>query len=84
MILKNLHIHRGYRSEDPLRGEIEFKTEDGNELKLKLDEQLAQEIVKLCAEAVVRAGKAAADALIADASSQNLIEQETGGDDGAE
>lgn len=84
MILKNLHIHRGYQEDAPLRGEIEFKTEDGNELKLKLDEQLSREIVVLCAQAVRRAGREAAKALVADASSQNLIEHENGDDDGAE
>jgi recombinational DNA repair protein RecT len=76
MILKKLYINRGYGSDGALRGEIEFKTDSGNELKLTLDERLSQEIVKLCADAVARAGKAAAEALTADAISQNLIEHE--------
>lgn len=79
MILKKLFISRGYGSEGKLHGDIEFKTSDGdgNELKITLDEQLSQEIVKLCADAVVRAGKKASEALVADALSQNLLEHES-------
>lgn len=79
MILKSLRIHRGYGSlDDPLRGEIKFATDGGNELKITLDEQLLIDIVKLCAGAVAQAGKEAADSLVADANSVNLIEHQDG------
>ena len=60
MILKKLYINRGYGNDGVLRGEIEFKTDGDSEIKLKLDEQLSQEIVSLCASAVARAGQEAA------------------------
>lgn len=78
MILKKLHIHRGFGTDGVLRGEIEFKTDDGNELKMTLDEQLSADIVNLCAEAVARAGQVAAKALTAEALSTNLIEHVEG------
>jgi len=76
MVLERLSISRGYSSDGPLRGEIKFKTGEDAEIKLVLDEQLASEIVSLCAEAVVRAGKAAADALTLDALNVSLIEHQ--------
>ena len=76
MILKKLYINRGYGSDGVLRGEIEFKTDDGNELKITLDEQLSKEIVSLCAASVARAGQKAANALTAEALSANLIEHQ--------
>ena len=76
MILETLHINRGYGENGKLRGEIKFKTGDGNEMKITLDEQLSAEIVKLCADAVARAGKAAAEALTNDALNVNLIEHD--------
>ena len=75
MILKKLYINRGYGADGTLRGEIEFKTDGGNELKITLDEQLSADIVTLCSGAVARAGKVAAEALTAEALSNNLIEQ---------
>ena len=74
MNLKKLYIHRGYGTDAPLRGEIEFATSDGEEIKLKLDEQLSQDIVRLCAEAVARAGRAAAERLTAAAMKTTAIE----------
>ena len=76
MILKKLYINRGYAADGVLRGEIEFKTDNGNELKITLDEQLSTDIVKLCAEAVARAGKLAAEGLTAEALSENLLEHD--------
>lgn len=67
MQLKSLHVHRGYRDDAPLCGELVFKAADESELKLKLDEQLSIDIVALCAQAIVRAGQAAAKALTAEA-----------------
>jgi len=76
MKLKSLHINRGYLANAPLRGEIEFVTEDKTELKIELDEQLSREIVTLCAAAVVRAGQRAADALTTEAMQTTAIEHQ--------
>ena len=76
MILKNLHINRGWGDDGKLRGEITFKTDEDSELKIALDEQLSSDIVKLCADAVVRAGRKAADALTTEALNVNLIEHD--------
>ena len=76
MQLKSLHVHRGYSEDAPLRGELMFKGADDVELKLKLDEQLSIQIVELCAQAIVRAGQAAANALTAEALQVSAIEHD--------
>lgn len=76
MILKKLFISRGYGSDGVLHGEVEFKSNSGSELKLKLDEQLSKEVVALCANAIARAGTEAANALTAEALNENLIEHD--------
>ena len=76
MKLKLLQINRGYGDDGKLRGTIGFVNEDGNELKINLDEQLSVEIVKLCAAAVIRAGVQAAESLTLEARNANLIEHE--------
>ena len=78
MKLKSLHIHRGYSDNDPLRGELVFKTDKEHEMKMPLDEQLSIDIVKLCAEAIVRAGQDAANAITADALQVTAIEHQAG------
>jgi len=75
MRLKSLHIHRGYSDDAPLRGELTFRAEEGeHELKMKLDEQLSIDIVNLCAEAIARAGQAAAKSLTSEALQVTAIE----------
>ena len=74
MRLKSLRIHRGWTDTDPLRGEIEFFGPNGEEFKSKLDEQLSEDIVRVCAEAIVRAAHITAEALSADALRVTAIE----------
>ena len=74
MKLKSLHIHRGYTDNGKLRGELEFRTDEAVELKLPLDEQLSAEIIKLCADAIVRSGQNAANALTSSALQATAIE----------
>lgn len=76
MKLKSLHINRGYCKGDPLRGSIEFESNHGTEIKVELDEQLSADIVILCANAIARAGKAAADALTSEALQATAIEHQ--------
>lgn len=76
MKLKSLHIHRGYSDDAPLRGELVFRTDAEHEMKMLLDEQLSTEIVQLCADAIVRAGQHAADAITSDALQATAIEHQ--------
>ena len=79
MKLQSIHVNRGYspRNDAPLRGEIVFLSEDGdNEMKLKLDEQLSIDIVELCASAIVRAGQEAAKSLTAEGLQVKAIEHD--------
>ncbi len=81
MKLQSLHIHRGYSSTAPLRGELVFKSEETEEteLKMKLDEQLSIDIVQFCADAIVRAGQAAAKSLTSEALQVTAIEHDKSG-----
>ncbi len=84
MKIQSLHINRGYSSSNAtLRGELVFRSEeDGDtELKIKLDEQLSIDIVKLCAEAIVRAGQAAAKSLTSEALQITAIEHKSDTDE---
>ena len=78
MKLQALHIHRGYSNDAPLRGELTFESssDEKTELKMKLDEQLSIDIVNLCAEAIVRAGQAAAKSLTSEALQVTAIEHD--------
>ena len=78
MKLQALHIHRGYSHDAPLRGELTFESssDEKTELKMKLDEQLSIDIVNLCAEAIVRAGQAAAKSLTSEALQVTAIEHD--------
>lgn len=80
MKLKKLYIHRGYNADAPLRAELEFISEAGDEIKTRLDEALSREVVRLCAEAIAQAGQRAADALSAEALRQTAIEHKPGDD----
>ena len=62
MNFKTLHI--GTYSGTP-SGSIEFNNELG-EIKLKLDDEMVQEILQVCAEALVRVSKQAADEMTAE------------------
>lgn len=79
MKLQSLHIHRGYSTTQPLRGELVFKSEEPEEteLKMKLDEQLSIDIVQFCADAIVRAGQAAAKSLTSEALQVTAIEHKS-------
>ena len=77
MKLQSIHINRGYAANGTLRGEIVFKDDEETELKLKLDEQLSADILKLCADAIVRAGQVAANALTAEALQVTAIEHKS-------
>ncbi len=85
MKLKRLLIHRGFGSHpmsDPLRGEIEFVDENKTELKLALDDEFSRAIVALAAEAITRAGRAAAEALAVEAFAVTAIEHQPEDDEG--
>ena len=74
MKLKSLYIRRTYQ--DVLGGEIEFSSDDKHELKIVLTEDLSKAIVRLCADAIVEAGKGTAQALVAETLVQNTIEHQ--------
>jgi hypothetical protein len=74
MKLERLELSRGYRGEQPLEGTATFSTPDEHKLTLKLNEDDAIAIVSLCAEAIARTGKEAAQALTADALRFTAIE----------
>ena len=61
MNFKNLFIHT---TSGKLSGKIEFQNELG-EIALKLDEQMTQDVLNVCAEALVRVSKQAADEMTA-------------------
>ncbi len=76
MKLESLTLTRGYTGDKPLKGKAVFSTPDEHELTLQLNEDDAVAIVELCAEAIARTGKAAAEALTADALKFTAIEQQ--------
>lgn len=77
MKLKSLTVDRGWNAEAPLRCEVRFIGDDGDEIKTKLDEELSREVVRACADALARAGKRAATALTADSLRQTAIEHQS-------
>lgn len=74
MKLESLNLTRGYTGDKPLRGKAVFSTPDEHELTLQLNEDDAIAIVALCAEAIARTGREAANALTADALKAKTIE----------
>lgn len=74
MKLKSLSLSRGYSGDKPLTGTAEFLTPDEHMLTLQLSEDDAIAIVALCAEAIARTGREAAEALTADALKFTAIE----------
>ncbi len=67
MKLEKLELWRGYSGDKPLHGKATFSTPDDHKIELQLTEDDAIAIVELCAEAIARTGKAAMEALTADA-----------------
>ncbi len=68
MEITKLYITRGEKfSKHPgrLSGKVEFSSVDG-EVALNLDEQTSAEIVKLCADGIIRASSAVANLMTAD------------------
>ena len=76
MKLEKLELSRGYSGDKPLTGTAIFATPDEHKLTLKLNEDDAIAIVALCAEAIARTGREAAQALTADALKFTAIEHE--------
>jgi|TARA_Y100000310_G_scaffold219805_1_gene221223 hypothetical protein len=66
IVLNKLEVHRPQwgESEGKLVGKVEFKGPMGK-IEIGLDERLSKEVVELCADALVRAGQAAANELTA-------------------
>ena len=76
MKLEKLDLSRGYSGNKPLTGTAIFSTPDEHKLTLKLNEDDAIAITELCAEAIARTGRAAAEALTADALRFTAIEHD--------
>jgi len=76
MKLEKLDLSRGYSGDEPLTGTAVFSTPDEHKLTLKLNEDDACAIVELCAEAIARTGREAAEALTADALRFTAIEHD--------
>ncbi len=66
IILNKLEIERARwgKNEGQLEGRVEFEGPAGK-VELTLDERLSKEVVNLCADAIVRAGQAVANELVA-------------------
>jgi len=77
MKLESLNLTRGYSGDKPLHGTAIFSTPDKHKIELNLNEDDAIAIVELCAEAVARTGKAAMEALTADALKFTAIEHQS-------
>lgn len=77
MKVESVKIDRGYTfdADRRLKGTIVFMGEDKTEIKMVLDEQLAVEIVNLCADAIARAGQDAAKAITAETLAIPALEQ---------
>jgi len=67
MRLEEMHLYRpGYGSDKgQLRGKVKFASKYG-EVELALDEETSAQIVKLCADGIVRAGREIAKVMAAD------------------
>lgn len=66
IVLRSLHIHKPYgRSDKTYEGSIEFTGQNG-EVKVRLDPKLSAAVLAVCAEAVVEASKAVAEAMTID------------------
>lgn len=60
MELKQLFVTRsGYNSKSPLGGSVEFGNEIGK-ITLNLDDEMARQILAICADAIVRVSQKAA------------------------
>ena len=77
MKLQTINISRGYSRDEPLHGTIEFSTPEDHKMTLNLTEEDAIAITRQCAEAVARAGRAAAKALTADMLATVAIEHQS-------
>lgn len=64
MILRSLHIRRQDYGDKSITGSVEFANGEGK-IELVLDEQLCTEIVAVCADALVRVSKTAAENMTA-------------------
>ncbi len=73
MRLIKLELTRGYFNEEPLRGSVQFLGDKGDAVTIRLDEEVSQEIVTVCADAIVKAGKQVAEMMVAE-----VIEQSAG------
>jgi len=62
MNFKTLHIHR--YNDGPPTGKVEFQNELG-EISLKLDDQMVKKVLQVCAQAIIRVSKQAADEMTA-------------------
>jgi hypothetical protein len=76
MKLETLNLSRGYSGDKPLTGTAVFSTPEEHTLTMKLSEADAIAIVELCAEAIARTGREAAQALTADALKFTSIEHD--------
>lgn len=69
MRLKTLNIRRKENWEDKERrlvGTVVFEDDNGNEIKINVDEGMSNQIVELCATGIVRASHAVATMMVKD------------------
>lgn len=74
MFLSKLEISRGAcyeKHHGELRGKAEFENAEGHKIEIPFDDQFSKEIVKLCADALVRSAKGAADNMVAEIITDN-------------
>lgn len=76
MKLEKLELNRGYLGDKPLTGSAIFSTPEDHKITLQLNEADAIAIVELCAKAIARIGREAANALTADALRFTSIEHQ--------
>lgn len=66
MILKELHLHRGYiRDKDPLQGTMKVRGGSG-EITLTINDEQAAKIVAVVADALVETARQSAQLMVSD------------------
>lgn len=63
MRIKKIYLYV-WSKENPLKGSIEFETENEDKIELVLDEKSIETVIKACADSLVRVSKDAADRLV--------------------